>query len=192
MQTTIKKLIHATIELSNKHGIAGAATAKIARKAKVANGTLFHHFPNKDKLIERAYLFIQEDYAWNTVGLFDYPEKMLVNRLQKVIRSSVDYWVKHRPSLVFTRQVYHSHYYNSSLQLQVEKFQKHFLQALQLGVKRQILVKMDVQVMNQMLFNGILHCAHLINQTTDDNKARQIRKKGTMMLWSALLGPKGS
>lgn len=33
----------------------GAATARIARAAGVANGTLFHHFPSKELLIQQLY-----------------------------------------------------------------------------------------------------------------------------------------
>ncbi|WP_236757883.1 TetR/AcrR family transcriptional regulator [Aeromonas cavernicola] len=48
-------LLDAALALCAEDGLQGAATARIAKAAGVANGTLFHHFPNKEALIFALY-----------------------------------------------------------------------------------------------------------------------------------------
>ncbi|MEW7864876.1 TetR/AcrR family transcriptional regulator [Aeromonas diversa] len=49
------QILDAALTLCAEEGTAGAATARIAKAAGVANGTLFHHFPNKEALILCLY-----------------------------------------------------------------------------------------------------------------------------------------
>jgi AcrR family transcriptional regulator len=49
----------------------GAATAKIAKAAGVAEGTLFTYFPTKDDLLNALYLAIKEDLHQSLMA--DYP-----------------------------------------------------------------------------------------------------------------------
>lgn len=52
-------LLNAAAETVALHGI-GAPTAQIAKKAGVAEGTLFRYFPTKDDLMNALYLHINE------------------------------------------------------------------------------------------------------------------------------------
>ena len=47
-----RQILDAALALCAEDGLQGAATARIARAAGVANGTLFHHFPSKELLIQ--------------------------------------------------------------------------------------------------------------------------------------------
>ncbi|MGL5975525.1 MAG: TetR/AcrR family transcriptional regulator, partial [Aeromonas sobria] len=42
-----RQILDAALALCAEDGLQGAATARIAKAAGVANGTLFHHFPSK-------------------------------------------------------------------------------------------------------------------------------------------------
>ena len=50
-----RQILDAALALCAEDGLQGAATARIARAAGVANGTLFHHFPSKELLIQQLY-----------------------------------------------------------------------------------------------------------------------------------------
>ena len=50
-----RQILDAALALCAEDGLQGAATARIAKAAGVANGTLFHHFPSKEALILALY-----------------------------------------------------------------------------------------------------------------------------------------
>jgi AcrR family transcriptional regulator len=59
MESTSTRILQAALELFSERGYAGATTREIARRADIAEVTLFRHFPSKEKLFEavvNAYL----------------------------------------------------------------------------------------------------------------------------------------
>ncbi|KDM92372.1 hypothetical protein EA58_06540 [Photobacterium galatheae] len=61
--TKKQQLLDAALNLFIQQGIQATATAKIAKAAGVANGTLFHHFASKQALVEALHLNIKEEMA---------------------------------------------------------------------------------------------------------------------------------
>src|SRR5258707_5458751 len=55
-------LLQTALELFAAEGLA-VPTAKIAKVAEVANGTLFNYFPTKQDLIDALYLAIKNELA---------------------------------------------------------------------------------------------------------------------------------
>lgn len=55
-----RQILDAALALCAEDGLQGAATARIARAAGVANGTLFHHFPSKELLIQQLYQDVKQ------------------------------------------------------------------------------------------------------------------------------------
>lgn len=49
------RIIKSAVELFGINGFLATPTSKVARGAEVSNGTLFHYFPTKDKLISACY-----------------------------------------------------------------------------------------------------------------------------------------
>src|SRR2546426_11629930 len=50
-----QQLVHAAPELSSTRGYAATTTAEIARKAGVAEGTIYRHFQSKQHLLNELY-----------------------------------------------------------------------------------------------------------------------------------------
>jgi AcrR family transcriptional regulator len=49
-------ILDAALAALAEHGFEGTTTSHILARAKVSNGALFHHFPNKDAIAETLYL----------------------------------------------------------------------------------------------------------------------------------------
>jgi AcrR family transcriptional regulator len=64
------RILEAAIRLIAQHGLT-ASTAAIAKKAKVANGSLFVHFETKTELINATYLLLKDEL--NLAVLKDLP-----------------------------------------------------------------------------------------------------------------------
>ena len=186
MQSNVDKLIHATINLTKTVGLAKASTAKIAKKASVATGTLFHHFPTKQKLIEASYLSVQENYAWHLVGIFDYPDRQLESRLLKSIKAAVEYWIRYEEGFAFTRQVINSGYLGPSIQAQVDHLNQHYINAIKLGIKKKILRKDDPHLIYQLVFSTVLQTVQLFFAESDETLRKRIKKGGINYAWNAI------
>ena len=62
-------ILRAAIEIIAAEGV-GASTAKIAKAAAVAEGSLFRYFPDKDALLNELYLELKLDMRRTTVAGF--------------------------------------------------------------------------------------------------------------------------
>ncbi len=58
--TKKQQILESALCLFVEKGISETATAEIARHAKVANGTVFHHFDSKQSLVESLYLYLKQ------------------------------------------------------------------------------------------------------------------------------------
>lgn len=65
MSITDKKqaILDTALSLFVAQGFHATSTAAIARQAGVATGTLFHHFPSKDALMQHLFLSIKQEFA---------------------------------------------------------------------------------------------------------------------------------
>ncbi|MCJ8314655.1 MAG: TetR/AcrR family transcriptional regulator [Saccharospirillaceae bacterium] len=96
-----EQLIQAAIDLFSKHGFWNSSTASIAKHAKVATGTLFNYFPNKESLIDEVYLSIKADLLNELSTTFaqitdpDDVKTVLEQLWYRYIHWSLEYPVKH-------------------------------------------------------------------------------------------------
>ncbi|GGB67901.1 TetR/AcrR family transcriptional regulator [Shewanella inventionis] len=67
--TTDKKqaILDAALQLFVNKGFNATSTASIAKAAGVATGTLFHHFPTKNDIMNQVFLAIKQEFADNMV-----------------------------------------------------------------------------------------------------------------------------
>ena len=56
-------ILDTALTLFVSQGFYATSTASIAKKAGVATGTLFHHFPSKDELMKHLFLSIKQEFA---------------------------------------------------------------------------------------------------------------------------------
>lgn len=186
MKTTKEKIISATVALVDEIGLQGAATAKIAGKAKVAIGTLFHHFPNKQLLFEATYDQIMDDYVWHLMGFFDYPDEQVSKQLKKAIKASIDYWVRNKQYHGFIDQMTSSTFFSPVLQNDtIAKMDKYLGQLFKLSIKRKQIKPYGYPFVVQMLFKTIFQAAGLILESKEEEK-EAYRKQCFQFIWSAV------
>ncbi len=58
-----QQILDTALTLFVSQGFYATSTASIAKKAGVATGTLFHHFPSKDDLMNHLFLAIKQEFA---------------------------------------------------------------------------------------------------------------------------------
>lgn len=186
MKNTKDKIISSTVALVEEFGLEGAATAKIAAKAGVAIGTLFHHFPNKQLLFEATYHHIMEDYVWHLMGLSDYPDEQISKQLKKAIKASIDYWVRNRQYYGFVDQMTSSTFFTLSIQDDTSaRMDKNLGQLFKLGIKKKLIKRYEYPFVAEMLLKTIFQAAGIILDAKADKK-ESYRKLCFQFIWSAV------
>ena len=95
-QTNKKQVILDTaLQLFVRQGFYATSTASIAKQAGVATGTLFHHFPSKDKLMSHLFLAIKQEFA-DAIQANALPNESLKLSLQHIWYAAID-WAMENP-----------------------------------------------------------------------------------------------
>ena len=181
-----EKLFDATIDLVCEHGIIGASTAKIAHKAGVATGTLFHHFPKKEDLLTFVYIEIQRrkmmsfgDMCKNKSANDEEMGRVFVERI-------TEYWVTHKKQFEFTRQLLNSPFYTKDVIDNVESLHKDTRDMLIRHMEEGKVRKMDIDVLMANFQILMLTMAGLVLSTDDEEKQKQYLKEGYTFIWNAI------
>lgn len=155
-----------------KSGLLNTSTAQVAKEASVATGTLFHHFPDKQKLISFSYLMVLKKYSLDIETFMSYRNKPLES-LQFLWDTAVNFWIDNPAFFKFAREVKHSAYYIDTL----AELEEEFLG----GVRERIAADWGIQIdgLSRLVFqnffsivqNTALAC---INQESDNLKRAMI------------------
>lgn len=92
---TRTRIVEAALELFQSRGFAATTTKSIAKKARIAEGTVFNYFPTKEDIA--LYFLEQEvDHAIATVrGTPELKEAPLQERLFALVQSQLEYLAPH-------------------------------------------------------------------------------------------------
>lgn len=86
-------LLLAAAEAVAERGV-GAPTALIAKRAGVAEGTLFRYFPNKEALLNEVYLFLSRQLSEQTAAPVD-RTRSLEERARVTWNNYIDWGLEH-------------------------------------------------------------------------------------------------
>jgi AcrR family transcriptional regulator len=181
------QILKATIELVAEYDISKAATSKIATRANVATGTLFHHFKDKRALIHYCYLHIQEDYAWSLLGFFDLPGKSMHKHLKKAMKAALDYWLRNPNYWYFIHQVRTSSYYDASLVREISRIELSLHRAVDQAREDAMIYPYDRLLLLNLLYHSVHAIVEQIFRETDLQKKAHLRKQGLRFLRKAFL-----
>ncbi|MCB0685343.1 MAG: TetR/AcrR family transcriptional regulator [Saprospiraceae bacterium] len=180
-------IVKATIEVVSQLGLDRAATAKISKSAGVATGTLFHHYPNKGHLFQAVHQYILDDYVFNLIGFFDYPEDKVGKQLKKAIKASLDYWIRNPMYFSFMNQMIHSGYYTDEIaRKEMTYFESRLGDAFRVAIRKGLVRKFDPRILLQILLKTIFEIADMIFHAEDEILKKKYRQQGVTFIWSAL------
>ena len=98
--TRKEKVLKTALQMVATGGFQGAPISELAAKSKVAVGTIYHHFANKDEMVGAMYLMCKENLVGALTVALDgkatatkrlekilYPESMSSNWRPKIMRT---------------------------------------------------------------------------------------------------------
>ena len=96
-------ILDTALALFVSQGFHGTSTASIAKQAGVATGTLFHHFPSKEALMECLFLNIKQEFA-NALLLNAHQGSKLKHNAKQLWQSALDWSLENPIKQLFFQQ----------------------------------------------------------------------------------------
>ena len=103
-------IFDATLSLISENGFHGTSMSRVAKKAKVSTGIIYHYFTGKEELIHALYKDVANRAAQAFVAEFD-ETTSIPEQLKQIIRSALLYSVWHLEDSAFIEQYHRSPYY---------------------------------------------------------------------------------
>lgn len=133
------KIYEATLSIIERDGIAGLTMAKIAKEARLATGTLYIYFKNKEELIHELYRKLERESV--SRFLEGYSETLpFKESLKKVWLNYLDHRIKFHAESVFLEQYYRSPYISEPLKHIAESMKSPVHKIIRRGVKEGVLL----------------------------------------------------
>lgn len=164
LMTRKEKILRAAIELFARHGYNGASTSMIAQRAGVAQGTVFHHFKNKENLLVAICDDLVIDYIKGINDAFGNGETGW-DSLEKVLKFSQEFRRKRRDSIkvafrdthILERQAGQLHKHFCSLTQQIIEIKGRCIERGQADGSIRKIPVLENALLVHILLNGILH-----------------------------------
>ncbi|TAJ44986.1 TetR/AcrR family transcriptional regulator [Methanofollis fontis] len=106
-ETAREKLLRAALHLFVTQGFHATPTAQISREAGVSTGLLFHHFGDKETLVNELYLSIKKEMA-EAMRAGDDEGLPAGKRITAILRTFILWGISHPEERAFLDLFYHS------------------------------------------------------------------------------------
>jgi AcrR family transcriptional regulator len=175
-------LLAATLHEVEKVGLSGLSMEAVAKRAKVATGTVYIYFKNKDALVDALYLKTKQDLASLVFKDLDEPVRIAFARICK---GFVEYVVEHRAEMVFMAQVAHSPYVSAPTKAAVELGARPITGLLDRGKREALLKPLDTSIMLVFLQGTLKEMANMLRTKPKKDRAAFLEDV-VALCWDAL------
>ena len=177
-------ILDTALTLFVTQGVSGTSTASIAKQAGVATGTLFHHFPNKQVLVDELYRTIKQELA--EVMLKELPEDPLA-KAAVFWHDALDWFLDNPEKLVFFKLYYGSPLLSTESKRQAMQEVFGFLyDFFQQGQDAGIFVKLPLEFVVQNIQSNIFSTTTFIVENPEFNTAEFKQQTFELMAKSML------
>jgi AcrR family transcriptional regulator len=147
-----QQILDTALLLFVEQGIQATATAKIAKQANVATGTLFHHFSNKQELVVTLYRSIKDELSQSisqntadNVGSSDNQADALKSTIESYWHQAIEWAMSHPLKWQFLQQFANDPQFKISQQQDVMTSSMAFLvEAIEQGQQQGILAPLPI------------------------------------------------
>ena len=179
----IQAIYKATILLTGEIGIAGLTMSKISKRAKVAHGTLYVYFKNKEDLLNQLYASIIKRGTLSIMSqVADLPVR---EQLYALWESSLKFRVSNPSSIVFMEQFGVSPYISEETKALRKKFIQHLKMVIERG-KKEKLIKPLANGLLIALLAGFVRNAAMLLVEKGEQVGRQFVDDSFTICWDAI------
>ncbi|HEU4538261.1 MAG TPA: helix-turn-helix domain-containing protein [Polyangiaceae bacterium] len=177
-----RDILAATLKEVEAVGLAGLSMEAVARRAKVATGTLYIYFKNKEALIDALYLATKRELA----GLVFKPSDLPVRAaFQAMCVAFLEYLIEHQAEVIFMGQVFNSPYISDRTRAEAALGVRPLTELLERGQRELLLKDLDVPLMLVFLQGTLRELAAVVAAEPRARRAERCEQIATLC-WDAL------
>ncbi|OPX63122.1 MAG: transcriptional regulator BetI [Methanoregula sp. PtaU1.Bin006] len=176
------KILATALRLFTEYGVDATPTARISKEAGVSTGTLFHYFPDKDRLVGALYLSIKKEMAAAIRNNAD-PSLPTKPRIEKAIRGFI-FWGMTNPLKVrFIDQCYNYPGIGEDVQQEIYEEFSWMEGLMQTAIREGLLADLPFEFHGTMLYQIMSGILSLIGSGESGMSDEAIIENGLAMLW---------
>jgi AcrR family transcriptional regulator len=164
-ENKIEVIYEATLKLVLETGFNGLKMADVARAAKLATGTLYIYFKNKEVLINELYFHLKKNKTLKMLEVFDATDPFLI-AFKKLWMNYLNISLAEPERMKFIEQYTHTSYLTKKTIQQSDQLLKPLEDFLSSGITLGLIKKLPVQLLLSQLMGPINESVKLhYNQT---------------------------
>lgn len=147
-------VLQTTLELITKQGIRATSLSQIINESGVANGTVYHHFKNKEEIITELYLMLTQDFG--TVVMRNIPEEDLKKQFTIMWHNLFDYFVNNPLAFIFSEQIARSPEIPQSLKDKARQYYNEIEGYFKKGIRDKVFKSYNSMMMEELFFGNVV------------------------------------
>lgn len=183
-ESKIEAIYEATLKLVLETGFNGLKMADVAKAAKLATGTLYIYFKNKEVLINELYYHLKKNKTLKILEVFDEKDSFPV-AFKKLWMNYLSISLAEPERMQFIEQYTHTSYLTKKTKQQGDQLVKPLEDFLASGMRQGLVKKLPVQLLLSQLIGPInesvrLHYDQTLKMTSS------LKEELFQMAWSSI------
>jgi len=174
--TKREQVLETTLDLITELGFHATPMALIIKKSKVAAGTIYHHFKNKEDLIDTLYSELKAEMGKAIVqGINE--EMIYKEKFFKIWKNLFSFYLSNPKKFEFLENYAHSPFIRKEIKEISKSYYRPAIDFIESGVKLGILRELPVDISMNLIFGNISTFVRMIHQeeiTLNENLLEQI------------------
>jgi TetR/AcrR family transcriptional regulator, repressor of fatR-cypB operon len=180
----IEAIYEATLKLVLKTGFNGLKMADVAKAARLATGTLYIYFKNKDVLINKLFLRLKKDKTQRLLNVYD-PDDSFDVAFQKLWFNYLEISLAEPERMLFIEQFAHTSHLSKKTKQESDRLLEPLADFLHQGIKEKKIKKLPVEILLSQLMGPIYE---VVKWQKDGGAKLSLRQKEGLfeMAWSSV------
>jgi len=163
-------ILQATLELITENGFHATPMSMISKKAKVAAGTIYHHFENKEVLLEALYSESKEKMG-KSMQAAELSGNSFEEDFKSIWTALFTFYANNRLRFQFLEQYAQSPFIQKETKEEQRKHYQPIINFLQQGIEYGHMSSIDVEVMTEMVHGTVVAAAKIFHSVGNLNKS---------------------
>jgi AcrR family transcriptional regulator len=180
----IEAIYDATLKLVLETGFNGLKMADVAKEAKLATGTLYIYFKNKEVLINELYYHLKKSKTLKVLEVFDSKDDYEVS-FKKLWTSYLTISLAEPERMKFIEQFTHTSYLTKKTKQQGDELIKPLEDFLKQGILKGLIKKLPVELLLSQLMGPIIESVKLHYESTL-RITNSLKEEMFQMAWNSI------
>ena len=183
-ESKIEAIYDATLSLVLKNGFSGLKMADVAKKAKLATGTVYVYFNDKKSLINSLYLHLKRDSTGKYFENID-PDKPFKVNFRTIWFNFFEESFRAPEISAFLEQYYRSPYIHEDVQSEASGLLKPVFEMLEKGKNEMLIKNMNTDILLAQLTGPVYELLRLYNNNVIEI-TDQVKEQAFLLAWDSV------